>query len=180
MGTQYRRLKDKDLEFIQKQKLFYIASSSGDEVNLSPKGYDSIKILDNETLLFLDYAGSGNRTGRDVENDGNITLVFNAFEGDAKILRIFCKGRLIEKTDEEFNILFQNFEKSGILQHGVRRLVELNITAVETSCGMSVPIMEFKEERTALKDWAIKKELNGTLNDYIEKHHVPPKLTNLD
>ena len=79
MGKQYKQLKEKDIAFIQEQKLFYLASCSGAEVNLSPKGYDSIRVLDASTLLFMQYPGSGNRTYRDADAGGEVTLVFNAF-----------------------------------------------------------------------------------------------------
>ena len=42
---QYKVLRDKDKEFIRQQKLFYIASTSRNQVNLSPKAYDTIRIL---------------------------------------------------------------------------------------------------------------------------------------
>lgn len=53
MGKQYKNLTDKDIEFIKTQKLFYLASCSGNEVNLSPKGYDTIRVMNHNTLIFL-------------------------------------------------------------------------------------------------------------------------------
>lgn len=97
MGKQYKKLTQEDMAFIKEQKLFYIASCSGGEVNLSPKGYDSIRVLNANSLLFMQYPGSGNRTYRDVANGGEVTLVFNAFNGDAKILRLFCKAEIVDK-----------------------------------------------------------------------------------
>jgi hypothetical protein len=177
MGSQYSKLKEKDKEFIKKQKLFYLASSSGEEVNLSPKGYDSIRILDSNTLLYLDYPGSGNRTGRDIENGGNITIVFNSFvREEAKILRIFSKGEIIEKDSEKFMEYISLF---GINREFIRQMFLFNISAVESSCGEAVPIMEFKEERSGLRNWAKRMSKNGQLEGYIEKHKVPPSLENL-
>jgi hypothetical protein len=97
MGKQYQALTNEDINFIKKQKVFYIASSSGKEVNLSPKGYDSIRVINNSKLIFLNLVGSGNRTNRDSENNGEFTLVFNSFEEELKILRIFCKTNIIKK-----------------------------------------------------------------------------------
>jgi CO dehydrogenase/acetyl-CoA synthase beta subunit len=59
MGKQYQVLTDENINFIKKQKVFYIASSSGKEVNLSPKGYDSIRVINNSKLIFLNLVGSG-------------------------------------------------------------------------------------------------------------------------
>lgn len=176
MGKQYKNLKDKDIEFIKKQKVFFIASSSGDEVNLSPKGYDCLRVLDESTVLFLDYPGSGNRTARDISKDGEVTLMFTAFEGDANITKLFCKGELIEKDSTKFDELFLLFcEDKNI----VRRLVKLHIYAVETSCGESIPYMEYKGERDDLLKWATKLNTQNKLNDYILKQHTPPNIKNL-
>ncbi len=177
MGKQYRALRQKDIDFIKQQKLFYLASCSDKEVNLSPKGYDSIRVLDKLTLLYLDYPGSGNRTYRDAVNGGEFTLVFNAFEGAANILRIFCKAEPIEKSDERFEGYLSHF---GVGSSVVRRLFLFDIYAVETSCGMSVPYMKYQKERKSLKNWAKNMAEEGRLQEYIRKHHEPPQLEGLD
>ena len=174
MGTQYKELKEKDKSFIKKQKLFYIASSSGQEVNLSPKGYDSIRVLDSKTILYLDFPGSGNRTGRDIKNGGEITLVFNSFEeSEAKILRIFAKGEIIDLENSLFSTFVEKFKTESKY---IRQFMLFNIYAVETSCGESVPIMKFERTRTELFDWIKKMELKGKLVEYIENHKIPPNL----
>lgn len=176
MGKQYRFLTENDIEFIKEQKLFYMASCSGQEVNLSPKGYDCIRVLDNETLLYMDYPGSGNRTARDIGAGGEVTVVFNAFEGKPKILRLFCKGELIEKEHADFP---EPLEKFGASPGVIRRLIKLGIYAVESSCGMSVPFMKYEGERNELRDWAHKRNAEGALDKYIEAHNIPPKLDEL-
>ncbi|WP_455756729.1 hypothetical protein [Sulfurimonas sp.] len=176
MGKQYKSLTDADIEFIKKQKLFYLASSSGNEVNLSPKGYDCIRVLDKNNLVFLNYPGSGNRTYTDAKSDGEFTLVFNAFEGKPRILRLFCKANIVEGKSEKFYNYLEVFkEKESV----VRDFFEFNIYAVESSCGMSVPIMEYKDEREELRDWAIKMDENGKLEKYKEDKFIPPSLKNL-
>lgn len=173
MGSQYKSLKDSDIEFIKQQKLFYLASSSGKEVNLSPKGYDSIRVLDNSTLVFMNYPGSGNRTYTDAKNDGEFTLVFNAFEGKANITRIFCKATIVDAKSEKFTKYIELFGEEEIL---VRDFFEFHIYAVESSCGESVPFMEYKEDRTSLRNWAIKMDKNKKLKAFKEKHFTPPDL----
>jgi hypothetical protein len=177
MGTQYSKLKDKDIAFIQKQHLFYIASSSGQEVNLSPKGYDSIRVLNPNQILYLDYPGSGNRTARDIENNGEITMVFNSFEeNEAKILRIFSKGKIIKKSSPEFDEYLSKFE---LEKKFIRQFMLFQIYAVETSCGEAVPVMKFERRRNELEDWVKKMEKSGKLQKYIDDHETPPNLTNL-
>ena len=87
MGKQYKTLTQADRVFIQEQKLFYIASSSQHEVNLSPRGYDSLYIIDSSSLYMIDYLGNGNTTARDIEEDGEITLLFNAFENTPQYVK---------------------------------------------------------------------------------------------
>ena len=177
MGKQYKALTSKDIEFIKEQKLFYIASCSGQEVNLSPKGYDSIRVLDALTLLYLDFPGSGNRTYRDAVGGGEFTLVFNAFEGHAKILRAFCKAEPIEKDDERFEGYLSHFDVNGSL---IRQLFVFDIYAIESSCGDGVPYMKYEKERKSLRKWAKNMAEDGTLQNYMDEHKEPPSLKDLD
>lgn len=176
MGKQYQALEQRDIDFIKAQKLFYIASSSGGEVNLSPKGYDSIRILDEKTLLFADIPGSGNRTYRDAADNGEFTLLFNAFEGGALILRLFCKARVVEKEDDKYQDYLELFSMKESI---IRNLFEFQIYAVESSCGMGIPYMEYKGERDELKEWAIDMDRKDKLEAYKEKHATPPDLNTL-
>jgi hypothetical protein len=177
MGNQYKKLKQKDIEFIKNQHMFFIASSSDKEVNLSPKGYDSIRVLDESRVLFLDYPGSGNRTARDIEADGEVTIMFCAFEGSANITKLFCKGELIEKSHVEFDSYLSNFDENKNI---VRRVILLNIYAVETSCGNGVPYMTYSGNREKMHNWITKMDKNDKLNEYIQKQHIPPSLDDID
>lgn len=173
MGKQYKSLTNNDITFIQKQKLFYIASCSDHEVNLSPKGYDSIYIINDSSFYMMDYLGSGNRTARDISQDGELTLVFNAFEGEPKILRCFCTGKIISKTDEEFKECCQKFSEDP---QAIRQFFKLHIYTVESSCGMGVPIMTYKEERSEVRDYAISMAKSGEFEKYVQDHKTPPTL----
>jgi hypothetical protein len=175
MGKQYKSLTEKDIEFARNQKVFFIASSSGKEVNLGPKGDDCIRFLDNETVLILDFPGSGNRTGRDIEAGGEVTLMLCSFGDEPRVLRIFCKGEVIGREHDDFESLMRNFD--GVDPAIVRQLFKLAVYAVETSCGLSVPIMRFEKERDkGVRHWAEKKESEGKLEKYIDDHKEPPSL----
>ncbi len=176
MGKQYKELTDKDIDFISEQKLFYLASSSGKEVNLSPKGYDSIRVINSSCVVFMNYPGSGNRTHADALNDGEFTLVFNAFEGSAKILRLFCKAKIIEAKSDKF---YKYLNMFGEKERLVRDFFEFHIYAVESSCGDGVPFMEYKSDRESLKNWAIKMDKNGKLEAYKKDHLIPVNLKDL-
>ncbi len=173
MGKQYKVLKESDIVFITEQKLFYLASVSDAEVNLSPKGYDSIRVLDASTLLFMNYVGSGNRTYRDARNGGKFTVLFNAFEGKAKILRLFCSATIVARDDAEFTDYVTRFNEKASL---VRDFFLFHIEAVESSCGEAVPFMRYLGERNALKEWMLKLDNANKLEAYKQSHHVPPNL----
>jgi hypothetical protein len=173
MGKQYKQLTDKDREFIENQKLFFIASSSNAEVNLSPKGYECLKVLSPSKVLYADYPGSGNRTARDISNDGEITIMFNAFEGEANIVRLFCKGTVVTKDNKLFNEYVKEFD---IDENVIRQFFIFDIYAVESSCGMSVPNMRYESERKDIKNWAKTMLKNDKLEAYIDDHHTPVDL----
>ena len=176
MGSQYKRLTIQDIDFIKSQKLFYLASSSGKEVNLSPKGYDSIRVINPSTLVFLNYPGSGNRTYRDAKAEGEFTLLFNAFEGPANILRLFCKAAVLKPDSVKFETYLKLFGENKSL---IRDIFEFRIYAVESSCGQSVPFMEHKRDRHSLKKWMRNMDKSGKLEEYKKKHSTPPDLNNL-
>jgi len=176
MGKQYKQLSQKDIEFIKEQKLFYLSSSSGEEVNLSPKGYDSIRIIDESSLLFMNHPGSGNRTYRDAVSNGEFTLLFNAFGGKPKILRLFCKAEIVKENSPLFNQYLEAFNEK---KEFVRNFFQFNIYAVESSCGEAVPYMEYKGDRVAIKEWMVKMDKNNKLEEYKEKHSTPPSLKDL-
>ncbi len=173
MGKQYKVLQEKDKDFIKKQKVFYMASSSGKEVNISPKGYDTIRILNDNSIVFLDYPGSGNRTYRDSQNNGEFTLLFNAYAGKAMILRLFTKAQIVKKNTEEFHHYLKLFNEKESL---VRNFFIFKIYGVESSCGESVPYMDYKGERNSLKQWLVKMDESDKLEAYIDAHLVPPNM----
>jgi len=175
MGKQYFPLTPKDHEFIAHQKMFFIASASDAEVNLSPKGYDTLRVLDDETLLFCSYPGSANRTERDIEADGAVTVMWCAFEGAPKILRAFCRGETIDRRDAEFDFLLESFfpEMKASL---IRQIFRLKIRTVESSCGMSVPLYTHQGPRDALHDWVDESAKSGRLEAYMAKNHTPKKI----
>jgi Pyridoxamine 5'-phosphate oxidase len=172
MGKRYEKLSVEDRAFVAKQKMFFIASSSGKEVNLSPRGYDCFRVTGDNEAVFLDYAGSGNRTERDIEADGDVTVMFCSFGEQPMILRLFCKGETVDKGDEACRSLFDPSDLAGM-----RRFVRLHIYCVEHSCGMSVPFYEFKGERNGIKEWCAKDDANGKVTEYIAKHAVPADLS---
>lgn len=62
-------------------------------INISPKGYSTtFTSIDSNTAWYLDLTGSGNETISHLNENGRITIMFLAFEGPPKIVRLFGTG----------------------------------------------------------------------------------------
>lgn len=158
MGIRYQSINEADRNFIAAQAMFFVATGAADSsINLSPKGSDTLRVLDANRVLWLNYTGSGNETAAHLAADGRITLMFCAFVGDPLILRLYGQGKVIHRRDARWDEL--------VLQFGhfpsARQMIECDITAVQRSCGFTVPLMALEGERPHMKDWVAKREDEG-------------------
>ena len=92
--------------------------------------------------------------------------MFCAFEGNPMILRTYGNAKIYHSRDKEWKSLIGLFPK----QTGARQVIELDIDLVQSSCGMSVPFYDFKEDRNQLKDWAESKGEDGIKDYWKEKN----------
>jgi len=149
MGKIYDHITDRLSDFIQRQKMFFVATApltADGHVNVSPKGYDSFKIIDPNTVAYLDYGGSGIETHAHVLENERITIMFCAFEGKANILRLYGRGEVCAFYDEGFDeklAWFPEFDRA-------RAIITVHVTRITDSCGFAVPFYEFKGERDQL------------------------------
>lgn len=148
MSEFFDALNDKHIEMIGKQPVFFVATAAADgRINLSPKGYDSFRILSPDRVGYLDLGGSGNETHAHLSVDGRITFMFCNFEQPALILRIYGRGRPVLPQDAEWGELASHFE----ILPGTRQIILADVDSVQTSCGWGVPFMAFDRERETLK-----------------------------
>lgn len=149
----FERLTDKHSDFIARQPVFFVATAAaGARINLSPKGMDSFRVLDNARVAYLDVAGSGNETNAHLTADGRITIMFCAFDNPALILRIYGRGRSVLPQDDDWQAL-----SAGLtLLPGTRQIFEIAVESVQTSCGWGVPYMSLERERDTLSAYHIK------------------------
>jgi Pyridoxamine 5'-phosphate oxidase len=132
------------IAFIQAQPLFFVATAGAEgRVNVSPKGLESLRVLGSTRILWLNLTGSGNETAAHVRENGRMTLMFCAFQGPARILRVYGTAKTIHPRDLEWNDLIQNFPSMA----GARQIFDLAVEQAQISCGTGVPLMEFKAER---------------------------------
>lgn len=162
MGKRIEALTPELKDFINQQKIFFVATAmEKGRVNLSPKGMDTVRVLSPQRVVWLNVTGSGNETATHLQHLNRITVMFCAFEGKPMILRLYGTAKVYHERDGEWKDYIHLFPE----QPGSRQIIDINIDLVQTSCGMAVPFMDFREERTELKAWA-EKQGEEKLVDY--------------
>ena len=169
MARFYPALEAKHRDFIAAQKLFFTATgTASSRLNLSPKGMDSLRVIADSRVAYLDLTGSGNETAAHLKHDGRMTLMWCSFDADPLILRLYGRGRAVRRQDAEWATLRPHF---AVLP-GERQLIVLDIESVQTSCGYAVPMYTYNGERDTLARWAEKKGPVGLIAYWREKNQV--------
>ncbi len=172
MARRYPQIDAGLVDFIVRQKLFFVATAAaGGRVNLSPKGMDSLRVLDSNRVIWLNVTGSGNETAAHVAENPRMTLMFCAFEDKPLILRLYGEARAIHPRDPDWQTLLDHFPSLP----GARQMFELTVDLVQSACGMAVPLFDYVEDREALNDWARRKGPAG-----IEEYWRENNVTSLD
>ena len=153
MGKRFNEILHDHKEFILNQKIFFVgtAASTG-RVNISPKGMDTLRVINNNKVVWLNLTGSGNETAAHLLKDDRMTIMFCAFEGKPLILRLYGKAKIYHPRDAVYKERISLFPQ--II--GSRQIIEMEIDLVQTSCGTAVPFLDFKEERSHWRSWAEK------------------------
>ena len=119
-------------------------SGRGGHVNLSPKGYaDTFAVLDERTVAYLDLTGSGAETAAHLRDNRRITLMFCAFSGPPRILRLYGRGRIVLPGDDRWEELAARFPA----RRGARAVVVVEIRRIADSCGYAVLLYDYAGER---------------------------------
>jgi hypothetical protein len=157
MGEVFSTMLPEHEEFIRKQRIFFVGSASLSEegyVNISPKGYDMLRILSPTEIAYLDLRGGSNKTSEHLKGNRRITLMFIAFEGPPMILRLYGDARVILPESPEWNKLISKFPPPS----GARHIIHTTINKVKISPGFNVPFFSYIGERGSLKQWGIKED----------------------
>lgn len=171
LGTVYSSILPKHEEFIKKQRIFFVGSAPLNEeghVNISPKGYDVLRIFSPNEVAYIDLTGSGNETSAHLIDNGRVTFMFLAFEGPPMILRLYGKGKIILPESPEWDNMAKHFE----ILPGSRQIVHARIETVKTSCGFSVPFYSYHGERDTLQKWAENKSEEDLENYWKKKNSI--------
>jgi hypothetical protein len=170
MAKQFERIDARLQDFISRQHIFFTASATNSSrVNISPRETGCLRVIDANSVVYLDRTGSGNETAAHLRADGRLTVMFCAVEGPPMILRLYGRGRAIHRDSPEYgSILADHYENSEPL--GARQIIRLNIDLVQTSCGFGVPLFDYKAERTSLDQWTHAKGPSGLESYRREKN----------
>ena len=168
MAEQYPELSTELTEFIHRQQMYFVATAAQDgRVNLSPKGQDSLRVLGPTTLLWQNLTGSGNETAAHLLDRNRMTIMWCAFEGLPRILRVYGHAQTIHPRDDEWSECAQIIPE----QTGTRQYFKMTVDLVQTSCGYAVPLMDYRQQRDVLEKWADKRGRSG-IRDYWQEKNV--------
>ena len=167
MSKFYTKITSRLQKFIEAQKIFFVATApNSGRINLSAKGMDSFKVMNENRVLWLNVTGSGNETAAHLLENKRITIMFCSFEKVPNILRLYGKGKEIKPTDTTWDAIISLFPETP----GTRQIFDITIDSAQTSCGMSIPFYEYKGERNDLNDWAKKQGKKG-ITEYWENNN---------
>ena len=149
--------------------MFFVATApNAGLINVSPKGYDSVRITDGNTIQFLDLTGSGAETIAHVTENGRITFMWCGFEEKPNIVRAYGNATVHLLGSDGFAERRSCFGPT----HGDRSIIETRVTRVSSSCGLSIPFYDYAGEREKLTEWAIRKGTEGVLDYQLEKNQT--------
>jgi hypothetical protein len=178
VGKVYEGIDQRQREWIAKQPLFFVASAplDGDgHVNVSPKGpIGTLRVLDDHTVAYLDMVGSGAETVAHIRENGRIVVMFCAFDGPPRILRLHGEGEYVRPGDDGFDdLLALGFAEPEIAE-SMRAFIVVRVTRIADSCGYGVPLMSYEGERPHMDLSTAKRirvEGEGAMRVYERKHN---------
>ncbi len=153
MGKIYDRMDDKIQKWIARQHMFFVATaplSVDGCVNCSPKGNDTLRVLDEHTLVYLDTGGSGVETVAHLRENNRIVIMMCAFEGPPKIYRFHGKGAVITPQHPDFSSLAAHFDGNAL---SMRNFIRIHVERISDSCGFGVPQYAYQKDRDAARKY---------------------------
>jgi hypothetical protein len=172
MGKTHERISGRLRDFIEAQPIFFTATaplSGSGTVNLSPKGVTgSFAVVDDDTLAYLDFAGSNAETVAHLRENGRITLMWCAFQGPPDIVRVHGRGEPVFRDDPRWAHFISYFPGIDISLHGVRAIIVVHADLIRDTCGYAVPLMSYEGDRD-LHARRFSREDDASLGRYFEK-----------
>jgi pyridoxamine 5'-phosphate oxidase-like protein len=179
MGRIYERIDENQRKWISQQSMFFVGtapSGDGGHINVSPKGpIGSLRVLDDHTVAYLDIVGSGAETIAHLRDNGRICVMFCAFAGPPRILRLHGEGEYLLPDDDGFDALLALGFEGTEIEESRRAIILVRVTRIADSCGYGVPLMSHEGQRPHL-DLSTAKRLRvegpGAMRAYEQAHNV--------
>ncbi len=174
MGKHFDAIDEDLAAWIVAQPVFFVASAPLDadgSINCSPKGNrDELKVVDEHTVAYLDQTGSGVETIAHLRENGRIVLMFCAFTGPPRIVRLHGRGRSVLRDSADFERFASLFDAADGV--GVRSVIVVDVHRTSDSCGYGVPFMDFESHRPTLDQWSRRKGPDGIREYWAQKNRV--------
>ena len=189
MAKVFEEIDEKLQAFIEAQSMFFVAtapSGDGGHVNLSPKGGENLfRVTGPLGFAYVDLMGSGIETVAHLRENGRIVIMFCAFDGPPKIVRLHGIGRPVQQNDAGFDELLATFAITDEQRPAVRSVITVEVNRVGDSCGFVVPRMDYVGERDQLYRYAdnrLRKEGEDAVRAYVSVNNAESLdgLTGLD
>ena len=170
MANFFDTLTKDQIEFINRQHIYFVGTAGAEAtINVSPKGMDSLRVIDPNKIVWLNLTGSGNETAAHVLENNRMTIMFCSYEKQPLILRLYGTANIVHPRNTEqwsrYAALFND-------QPGTRQFFEFSLDQAQTSCGFAIPLLEFKAERDTLAKWAVNKGDDGISKHWSEKNQT--------
>ena len=104
---------------------------------------DSLRVLDQSRVVWLNLTGSGNETAAHVAANRRMTLMFMSISDQPLILRVYGNAQAVHPRDDQWGELISLFPPLG----GSRQIFDVAIEQVSSSCGSGVPIVSVEAKR---------------------------------
>ena len=156
MGTVFDGIDATLTAWIQAQPVWFVATAplaADGHVNVSPRGDQSLVVLDRHRVGWLDYTGSGIETIAHLRENGRVCLMFASFGRRPRIVRLHGHGTLTLPGQPGFEEVATRFPTHP----STRAAITVNVERVSDSCGHGVPMMDVVGDRDLLRLTADKK-----------------------
>ena len=174
MAKTFEKFDAKLSDWIGQQRLFFVASAPltrEGHINCSPKGGDSFRVLDPSTVAYQDLTGSGAETIAHLRENGRVVIMFCAFEGPPRIVRLHGTGEAITPGHADFATLAARFPP----HLGTRAFIRVCVSRISDSCGYAVPLYDYRGDRDILDKWT---QAKGP--DKIKEYQLTKNTRSLD
>lgn len=184
MTQTYDRIDEQLAGWIARQPMFFVGTAplAGDgHVNVSPKGPGgSLRVVDPETVAYLDATGSGIETVAHLRENGRIVVMLCTFEGPPRIVRLHGRGEIVPAGDPRFAQLLERAEfEIHPVEASRRAVIVVAVERIADSCGYGVPLMSYEGERPHMEAWAEKKMRVGGA-EAIEAYKAEKNAVSID